>query len=90
MNAREASRTAPHFAPMELETSRTSDRSTMRRIAWLELAIWTSEKFPIFMNVVGSVAVALMSTMLTPEAASVESLKKFGSAVGSVDEVVPR
>ena len=42
------------------------------------------------MNVVGSTAVALTVTVLTPVAGSTADLKKPGSLVGSVDDEVPR
>ena len=42
------------------------------------------------MNVVGNTAVAVTVTMLTPVAALTVDVKKLGSAVGSVDDDVPR
>ena len=42
------------------------------------------------MNVVGRTADAVTVTMLVPEAASVASEKNPGSAVGSVDDEVPK
>jgi hypothetical protein len=66
MKLRAASRTDGHAAPIEPETSSTSDRSTRRRVASLALDTVTSLKLPRRMNVVGSVAVALMLTTCTP------------------------
>ncbi len=74
---------------MELETSSTSDRSTIRRVASPVLVTVTSRKFASFMNVVGSVAVAVTVTVLTPVVASVCSEKNPASDVGSVDADVP-
>ena len=56
MNVLAASRTAGHRQPMELDTSSTSDRSTMRRVASPALLTVTSSKFATLMNVVGTVA----------------------------------
>ena len=69
-NERTASRTVGHWAPIELDTSRTSERSTMRRVASPVAETVTLLKFPSFMNVVGITTDAVMSTVLTPVAAS--------------------
>src|SRR6185437_5300625 len=66
MKLRAASATALHCGPIELDTSITSDRSTMRRVAWPELDTVTSLKLASRMNVVGSVAVAVTVTTFTP------------------------
>jgi hypothetical protein len=55
---------------MELDTSRTRERSTIRRWASPELVTVTLSKLASFMNVVGNTAVALTVTMLTPVAAT--------------------
>src|SRR5579872_1188134 len=89
MNARVASRTIDHCDPIELETSSTIERSTMRRVAWLELAIVTWLKLASFMTVVGSTVDADTLTMLTPLTVSTLDEKKFGSVVGSVVVDVP-
>ncbi len=70
MKLRAASRIEPHWDPIELETSSTSDRSTMRRVASLELETVSSVKLPIRMKVVGTTAVARMVTMLSPVSSS--------------------
>ena len=90
MNVRLASLTAAHFPPIELETSRMSDKSTMRRVASPVLPTVTSVKLPSLMNVVGSTADAVTVTTLMPVTTFVVNEKKPGSAVGSVDVEVPR
>src|SRR3954466_425408 len=90
MNRRDASRTTLHFEPIELETSRMSDRSTMRRVASPLLLTVTDSKLPSRMKVVGSVAVAATVTVLMPVAASVFIEKNPGSVSGSVTDDVPR
>ncbi len=71
MNCRVASRTVDHCEPIDPETSTTSDRSTMRRVAWPIEETVIVLKFASPMNVVGSTAVALMVTVFTPVDASV-------------------
>jgi hypothetical protein len=88
-NVLAASLTAGHRAPIELETSSTSDRSTMRRVASPALVTVTSVKFPSRMNVVGSFAVAVTVTTFAPVAGMVWSEKNPGSVVGSVTDDVP-
>ena len=66
MNSRAASLTAGHREPIEPDTSRTSDRSTMRRCASPVLVTVTSLKLASRMNVVGTTAVARTVTTLTP------------------------
>jgi hypothetical protein len=66
MNVRAASRTAGQRPPIEPETSRMSDRSTMRRVASPVAPTVTVMMFPSCMNVVGSTAVAVTVTVLTP------------------------
>src|SRR3954470_24012564 len=90
MNRRDASRTTLHLEPIELETSRTSDRSTMRRVASPLLLTLTESKLPSRMKVVGSVAVPTTVTVLIPVDASVFSEKNPGSTFGSVTDDVPR
>ena len=53
MKVRVASLTAAHRPPIELDTSMTSDRSTMRRVASPVLLTFRTWKFASFMNVVG-------------------------------------
>ena len=55
---RAASRTYGQRQPIELETSMTSDRSTIRRVASPVALTVTSWKFASFMKVVGTTAVA--------------------------------
>ena len=88
-NVRAASRTAGHCAPIEPDTSRTSDRSTIRRVASPLLATVTWLTLATRMNVVGSVAVAETVTTLTPLAALTVEVKKLAAAVGSDDASVP-
>ena len=66
-----ASRTAPHRDPMDLDTSSTIDRSTIRRVDCAALATVTCSKFPTRMNDVGMIAEADTSTMFLPFTASV-------------------
>src|SRR4051794_12113683 len=88
MKALAADATAPHRHPIELETSRTSDRSTMRRVASPLAATVTCLKLTSCMKVVGRIACAVTVTTLTPLAASTVDVKKPGSVVG-VTHVVP-
>ena len=88
MNVWVASWTADHCDPIELDTSRMSDRSTMRRVASPELLTVTVLKLATFMNVVGSTADAVTVTMLTPLAGTTVEVKKPG-ALESVTDVVP-
>src|SRR3954452_21556218 len=83
-NDRAASLTAGHLDAIELETSSTSERSTMRRVAWPLLLTTTWLRFASFMNVVGIVTDAVTVTMFTPVAVLVWRSKKFAAAVGSV------
>ena len=71
MKLRAASRTAGQAGPIEPDTSSTSDRSTRRRVASLALDTVTSLKLPRRMNVVGTVAVALMVTTCSPVSSTV-------------------
>jgi len=89
-NARAASRTAPHFDPIELDTSRMSDRSTMRRRASLVLVTVTWFTVATRMKVAGTTADAVTVTMFSPVVLSVRIAKKLASVAGSVTEVVPR
>ena len=73
-----ASLTVDHCEPIELDTSSTSDRSTMRRVASPELVTVRSVKLASRMNVVGTVADAVTVTVLTPVAAFVLTAKKPG------------
>ncbi len=73
MKFRVASRTVAHCAPIDPETSTTSDRSTMRRVASPDALTFIVRKFARPMNVVGSTALALIVTVLMPVAASVDS-----------------
>src|SRR5436309_3414800 len=89
MNVRDASRTAGHRHPIEPETSSTSERSTIRRVASPELLTVTCVKLPSLMNEVGMTAVALMVMVLTPVDAFVVNEKNDASAKGFVTDVVP-
>ena len=82
-NARAASLTAVHWEPIELDTSRTSERSTIRRVASPVLFTVTLFRFASFMNVVGMSMAAVTVTVFTPVALSVASPKKFAAVVGS-------
>ena len=90
MNERAASLTAAHWEPIEPDTSSTSDRSTMRRVASPELVTVRSVKLASRMNVVGTVAEAVTVTVFTPVAALVATPKKPAAVAGSVTAVVPR
>src|SRR3954468_25071584 len=82
-NVLAAPRTAGHFDAIELETSSTSDKSTMRRVACPLLLTTTWLRFASFMNVVGIVTDAVTVMMLTPVLVFVWRSKKFAAAVGS-------
>jgi hypothetical protein len=82
-NARLASRTAAQPDPIELDTSSTSERSTIRRCASPMLLMVTLSMLASFMNVVGSSVVAVTVTTFTPLAAIVWTPKKLPAAVGS-------
>ena len=69
-NVLAASRTADHCGPIELDTSSTSDRSTILRVASPVLETVTELMLATLMNVVGNTAVAFTVTVLTPVAAS--------------------
>ena len=69
MNCSSASATVGHCEPIELLTSMTSDRSTIRRVASPELVTVRFVKLASRMNVVGTVAAAVTVTVLTPVAA---------------------
>src|SRR5215475_11315538 len=85
MNARAESRTVGHLAPIEPDTSRMSDRSTIRRVASAVAFTFIVVKFPSRMNVVGRLADAATSTMLLPDAASVVRV-----TVGPLVSVAPK
>ena len=91
-NVRAASLTAGHFEAIELDTSSTSDRSTMRRVACPLLLTTTWLRFASFMNVVGIVTDAVTVTMFTPVAVLVWRSKKLaggGRVRGRVGRHVP-
>src|SRR4026207_1456247 len=79
--------TPPHWAPIEPDTSRTSDKSTMRRCASPVAVTVTALKLASRMNDVGSTGVAETLTTLTPVAGMTVVLKNDGSLV-EVTEVV--
>ena len=90
MNVLAASLTAPHCGPIELDTSSTSDRSTILRVASPVLATVTVLILATLMNVVGMTAVAVTVTTLTPVAGLTAEVKKLAAAVGSGAAAVPR
>ena len=91
MNVLAASLTAAHCGPIELDTSSTSDRSTIRRVASPVLATVTVLMLATLMNVVGSDRRRRDGDDVDAgRRRSRVDAKKLAAAVGSGDAAVPR
>src|ERR1700726_3860947 len=90
MNTLDASLTSPHWDPIELDTSRTRDRSTILRVACPRALTVTRSKLPSFMNVVGTSAEAVMVIAVLAVTLSVTIAKKPATEVGSAAADPPK